>query len=147
MSDDTPTDLPAPPPWVAPLLWQFVVTANATALTAGATPEEALLRTRDAAAAAWPALPATHLREAIAALGGHPTPEAPNDQPVGPTPVPHDRLVECLQFGLLHDERGRARADARDIAARAAAERQAEHLARSRLVVVSLPPDRLHRIG
>jgi hypothetical protein len=101
LSGDVSADLPTPPPWIAPLLWQFVVNARATALASGATPEEALLRTRDAAAAAWPALPATHLREAIAALGGHPAPEAPGDQPSGPTPVPHERLVECLQFGLL----------------------------------------------
>jgi hypothetical protein len=68
-----PSRKPLPP--VAPVLWQALGAARDAALAAGATSEAAIESARQLALALFPALPRTHLREALDALAG--TPAAP----------------------------------------------------------------------
>src|SRR3712207_1589822 len=60
-------------PLVALVLWQALRGARDAALAAGATPAGALEAARQLALAAFPALPRTHLREALEALARTPS--------------------------------------------------------------------------
>ncbi|MGX9964781.1 hypothetical protein ACVFYP_15740 [Roseomonas sp. F4] len=146
-ADDTPAS-PMPPAWVAPALWRTIMAAYEAALAAGASGAQAITRAREVTAAAWPALPASHLREAISALAAHGEPVVSEASfPAAMTPAPRDTVVECLAYALRYDARGKPATSARDMNARLAAEWLADHLARSNLMVISAPPGALHRIG
>jgi hypothetical protein len=71
----TPPVGQAHPP-VAPVLWQALTGARDAALAAGASPAAALEAARQLALAAFPALPRTHLREALGALAEMPAAHA-----------------------------------------------------------------------
>ncbi len=60
------------PALVAPVLWHGLTAARDAALAAGASPAAALETARQLALAAFPALPRTHLRDALAALASLP---------------------------------------------------------------------------
>jgi hypothetical protein len=61
------------PATVAPVLWRALTAARDAALAAGASPAAAQEAARQLALAAFPALPRTHLREALDALAGAPS--------------------------------------------------------------------------
>jgi hypothetical protein len=57
---------------VAPVLWHALTAARDAALAAGASPAASLEAARQLALAAFPALPRTHLRDALEALAASP---------------------------------------------------------------------------
>jgi len=144
-------DAPQPPPpaWIAPALWQSLVAGRDACLAAGGSPAEALEAGRRAVLASWPALPASHLTEALAALASQP-PHAEVRDGAGPAemnPAPREDVVACLAYALRHDARGKPTPGTKDVTAKLAAEWIADHLARSRFVITRLPPAALHRAG
>ncbi len=66
----SPSRKPLPP--IAPVLWEALKGARDAALAAGATSASALEAARQLALALFPALPRTHLREALNALASAP---------------------------------------------------------------------------
>ncbi|MCO6415686.1 hypothetical protein JYK14_05770 [Siccirubricoccus sp. KC 17139] len=141
---------PTPPPaWIAPTLWQTLVTARDAALAAGSSPDEALDAARQGALASWPALPISHLTEALLVLASRP----PHTETGTATwlaelnPAPREEVVACLAYALRHDARGKPTPGTKDVTAKLAAEWLADHLARSRFVITRLPPAALHRAG
>jgi hypothetical protein len=143
---DAPQPTP-PPAWVAPALWQSLVIERDACLAAGGSPDEALEAARRAALTAWPALPASHLAEALAVLASQP-PHAEAGASAGPAelpPAPREDVVACLAYALRHDARGKPIPGTKDVTAKLAAEWIADHLARSRFVITRLPPAALHR--
>ncbi|WP_149537787.1 hypothetical protein [Siccirubricoccus phaeus] len=140
---------PTPPPdWIAPALWQLLVAARDGALAAGGSPDDGLEAARCAALATWPALPASHLTEALLALASRPPhTEAGGAWFIDLNPAPRDEVVACLAYALRHDARGKPTPGTKDVTAKLAAEWIADHMARSRFVVTRLPPTALHRAG
>jgi hypothetical protein len=139
----------SPPAWIAPALWQSLVAGRDACLAAGGCPAEALEAARQAALAAWPTLPVSHLSEALAMLASQP----PHTKAGGGaglaelTPAPREEVVACLAYALRHDARGKPTPGTKDVTAKLAAEWIADHLARSRFVITRLPPAALHRAG
>jgi hypothetical protein len=145
---DAPQPIP-PPAWIAPALWQSLVAARDASLAAGGCPAEALEAARRAALAAWPALPVSHLAEALAVLANQP-PHAEAGACAGladVTPAPREDVVACPAYALRHDARGKPTPGTKDVTAKLAAEWIADHLTRSRFVITRLPPAALHRAG
>jgi hypothetical protein len=148
MPDSPLPNPPAPPAWIAPALWQSLIAARDASLAAGGCPDLALEAARRAALAAWPALPASHLTEALALLASQ-RPHAREDAAFLPdlNPAPREDVVACLAYALRHDARGKPTPGTKDVTAKLAAEWIADHLARSRFVITKLPPSALHRAG
>lgn len=145
--DDVPAPPAAPPAWVATALWQSLIAARGAALQAGKSPQEAQEAARQAALATWPALPATHLSEALAALDGLPVADGFSHPAEDLSPASREEVVACLSYALRYDARGKPTPGTRDTTARLAAEWLADHLARSRFLISRLPPGALHRTG
>jgi hypothetical protein len=89
-----PSRKPLPP--IAPVLWAALSAARDAALPAGATSEAALEAARQLALALFPALPRTHLREALDALAVIPATSAGADRlHHGPGQPVTFRLTPC----------------------------------------------------
>jgi hypothetical protein len=76
-----------------------------------------------------------------------------SDEPL-PAPDPADltaatpeEIAEALSYALRFDERGKPRRGGWDFAAKLAADRLAEHLRRSGLIVMRARPGRPHSAG
>jgi len=71
----------------------------------------------------------------------------PPPDPVDLTPATPEEIAEALSYALRYDERGKPRKRGWDFAAGLAAERLAEHLRRSGLIVMRARPGRPHSAG
>src|SRR4051812_6322376 len=100
---------PEPPAWIAPALWQRIANARDAELARGGSDEAALEAARLAALASWPAMPASHLTDALAVLSGHPPAMGISDSPFAQLRLaPRGDLIDCLVYALANDARGKA---------------------------------------
>jgi hypothetical protein len=74
-----------------------------------------------------------------------PPPDPPD--PADLTPVTPEEIAEALSYALRYDERGKPRKGGWGFAAGLAAERLAEHLRRSGLIVMRARSGRPHSAG
>jgi hypothetical protein len=140
MSDSPP---PARPTWLDPEALRAMEAARDRALREGRSPAAALAGAQAALRALHPGIPAAVAEAALAALGeGGEGLSGEGMRPAGP-----EELAEILAYALRYDDRGRPRRGGFELAAALAAERIAEHLRRSNLVVLRRPPAAPHGTG